>query len=193
MDARRDFALAGPPGAMRRARPGPLRGQAGMTIVEVLVAALVVGITITGVSLMYGRGTSWMAAIGDDRVALHLAQERIESVRAAGWIADLERRAYPEVETEVRPAWIAPTRPDKAEARAFRRQTCVQYVAASPASPAELGAPPYDPACPAGTPSDTQRITVEVVPVGGDGAPGSPDAPQSSPVTLQGWITRSGL
>jgi type II secretory pathway pseudopilin PulG len=162
-----------------------------MSLVEVLVAALVIGITIVGVALMYGRGTSWMAAMGDDRVALGLAQEQIESVRAAGWGAVAAAPGVKQ-EEEVRPAPIDPHRTDKASARAYRRVTCIQHVDDS--SPAGLGSPPYDPACtPGDTASGTRRITVVVTPVGGDGSAGAPPTPESSPVTLQGWITRAGL
>jgi hypothetical protein len=172
---------------MRRAPPRAVAGESGFSIVEVLVTALVVGITITGVAMMYGRGTSWMSAMGDDRVALGLAQERIESLRGLGWDSVAVGTTY---EEEVRPAPIATTRADKARARAYRRITCVQNVATStPSSAADLASPAYDQTCASGPDSETRRITVIVVPVGGDGTEGSPVSPESSAVTLQGWIT----
>jgi prepilin-type N-terminal cleavage/methylation domain-containing protein len=176
-------------------RPSPARvlAQSGFSMLEVLIAALVIGITISGVATMYGHGTSWMAAMGDDRVALSLAQERIETIRAAGWTSEM---AAPGItpEEEVRPARIATTRADKGNARAYRRVTCVQNVAPSSTPDAgDLALPAYDPTCPPGADSETRRITVVVVPVGGDGAEGSPATPEPSAITLQGWITKSGL
>src|SRR5512134_276378 len=104
--------------------------QAGFTIVEVLVAALVAGVAIVGIALMFGSGSAWVSLLGEDRVALGLAEQRIEVIRDGGW--------------RVTPAeWAEANEPAGTPAsvavggRSFRRTTCVQYV--DPATPAGLG------------------------------------------------------
>src|SRR5258705_9974187 len=62
-----------------------LRGTAGLGIVEVLAVTVIVGIAVIGVALMFGKGSAWVSAIGADRVAAGLAQQRIEQIRACGW------------------------------------------------------------------------------------------------------------
>lgn len=57
----------------------------GMTLIEVLVATLVVGIAILGVAMMFSTGQSLVVVHGDERVAIFLAQQRIEQIRASGF------------------------------------------------------------------------------------------------------------
>src|SRR5215470_14084435 len=61
--------------------------SAGFSILEVLAVTFIVGITAIGVALMFGKGSAWVAGVGEDRVAAGLAQEWIEKVRARGWSA----------------------------------------------------------------------------------------------------------
>ena len=59
--------------------------QRGLSLVEVLVASVVVGIAGVGVAMMFGTGQAYINAEGDNRVMLFLAQQRIEQVRALGY------------------------------------------------------------------------------------------------------------
>lgn len=56
-----------------------------MSIVEVLVSAMIVGIAAIGVAVMFGTGQAYINSEGDTRVALFLAQQRIEQIRASGY------------------------------------------------------------------------------------------------------------
>ena len=156
-----------------------LLADSGISIVEVLAASLVLGIAVVGIATMFGRGSAFVAGSGDDRVAAALAQEQIERLRAAPWDSVVQGWNPEEI---VRPAGVVDAR-----VRAFRRQTCIQYVDAS--TPEGLNTPPYDPTCTDGSPSSTRRITVIVSPIANDGSAN----PESNGVSLQGWITQSGL
>src|SRR5262245_55442504 len=69
-------------GRALRAAAGIARDTRGVTLVEALIAAVVVGIAAVGVALMLGNGQAFISAEGDNRVAVFLAQQRIEQVRA---------------------------------------------------------------------------------------------------------------
>jgi hypothetical protein len=56
-----------------------------VSILEVLIAGVVLGIAAIGIALMFSWGQTFVIAQGDDRVALYLAQQRIESLRASGF------------------------------------------------------------------------------------------------------------
>lgn len=169
-----------PAGVLRR--PRPILNDAGFSIVEVLAVTVVVGIAVIGVALMFGKGSAWVAATGDDRVAAGLAQERIEQIRAGGWALATPGLV---IEESVRPAGVVDAR-----ARAFRRVTCIQHV--DPSTGTGLTMPVYDAACTDGPPTSTRRITTIVTPMGGDGSAGSPPLPEASAVTIQAWITDTG-
>ena len=62
-----------------------LADQRGLGLVEVLVASIVVGIAGVGVAVMFSAGQAFINAEGDNRVALFLAQQRIEQLRALGY------------------------------------------------------------------------------------------------------------
>jgi Tfp pilus assembly protein PilV len=150
-----------------------VRGDSGLSIIEVLASTLVVGIAVIGVALMFGRGAAWVSATGDDRVAASLAQQRIEQIRASGWGV---ATAAGTIGTPITDPAIS-----AGNHRSFTRTVCVQYV--DPASPAGLTSPAYAPgACPAGPATTTIRITVAV----------TSDQPEASPVTLQAWMTSAG-
>lgn len=57
-------------------------GEAGVALLEVLITAVVVGIAAVGIALMFSFGSTWVVAKGDDRVALSLAQQKIEQLKA---------------------------------------------------------------------------------------------------------------
>lgn len=62
-----------------------LRDRRGVSIIEVLIAALLLGIATAGVTLMFGTGQAFIVGEGDNRVALALARQAVEQVRASGF------------------------------------------------------------------------------------------------------------
>ena len=62
------------------------RDRAGVTLIEILVASVVIGIGAIGLALMLGTGQAVLTAEGDNRGALYLAQQRIEQLRAQGFL-----------------------------------------------------------------------------------------------------------
>ena len=62
-------------------------GEAGLALLEVLIAAVVVGISAIGVALLLNSGHTFIVAQGDNRLALYLAEQGIESQMAAGFPA----------------------------------------------------------------------------------------------------------
>jgi type II secretory pathway pseudopilin PulG len=61
------------------------RDSRGISIIEVLIAALLLGIASAGVTLMFGSGQAFIVGEGDNRVALALARQAVEQVRASGF------------------------------------------------------------------------------------------------------------
>ena len=168
-----------------------LRGTAGLGLVEVLAVTVIVGIAVIGVALMFGKGSAWVSATGADRVAAGLAQQRIEQIRACGWNVATADPSDP----------TAPSCPGLPEAlplltglgvllpdpdiragnnQTFTRRVCIQYV--DPTTPKGLDERPFAlPACPPGDPTSMIRVTVVV----------SSSQPETSPVTLQAWMTQA--
>jgi Tfp pilus assembly protein PilV len=185
--------------AARRARsliPSHLAGQAGISLVEILVAGLVVGIALIGVTLMYGTGSTWVAAMGDDRVGAGLAQQRIEQIRADATSQGWDSAAVsPGISSErVDPVGCDDLTPQCQQTPKYRRLTCIQYVDPSTANGIN---PAYTPDCPAAAggspnPSSMRRITVTVTPVFVDNARVERPVVRAYTVMLQGWITQSG-
>jgi hypothetical protein len=58
--------------------------QCGVALLEVLTASVIVMIAMIGLALMFSMGSSYVAAEGGERVALFLAQQRLEELRAIG-------------------------------------------------------------------------------------------------------------
>ncbi len=56
-----------------------------MALLEVLIAGVILAIAVVGIALMFSEGQSFVVAEGDDRVAIALAQEKLEAVRALGF------------------------------------------------------------------------------------------------------------
>jgi hypothetical protein len=164
--------------------------------VEVLAVTVIVGIAVIGVALMFGKGSAWVSATGADRVAAGLAQQRIEQVRASGWDV---ATADPPPGTPDPPApncAVLPGDPPLVTAlgvllmdpciragnnHTFTRSVCIQYV--DPATPQGFAEPAFTPpACPPGIPTSMVRITVVV----------DSSQPETGPVTLQAWLSRTG-
>ncbi len=64
---------------------GLSRDASGITLIEVLIASAVVGIAAIGLALMFAHGQAFIAGEGDNRVAVYLAQQKIELSRAQGF------------------------------------------------------------------------------------------------------------
>jgi type II secretory pathway pseudopilin PulG len=173
-----------------------LRGTAGLGLVEVLAVTVIVGIAVIGVALMFGKGSAWVSATGADRVAAGLAQQRIEQIRASGWGA---ATADPPPGTPNPPAAQCPVLPGEpslvtalgvllvdpciqaGNRHTFTRTICIQYV--DPKTPKGLEERPFAfPECPPGDPTLMVRMTVVV----------SSSQPETSPVTLQAWMSQAG-
>ena len=74
---------------LRRRSGGPfgcwgLGGQRGIALLEVLVSSVILTIAILGLALMFSFGASYVAAEGGERIAVFLAQQRMEELRAIG-------------------------------------------------------------------------------------------------------------
>ena len=170
-----------------------LRGTAGLGIVEVLAVTVIVGIAVIGVALMFGKGSAWVSATGADRVAAGLAQQRIEQIRACGWnvaTADpLDPTApncpgLPGVPPLPTGLGVLLEDPDikAGNNHTFHRRVCIQYV--DPTTPKGLEERPFAlPDCPPGDLTSMIRVTVVV----------ESSQPETSPVTLQAWMSQAGL
>ncbi len=64
---------------------GGSSAQDGATLLEVLIVVALLSVAVVGVALMFSQGHSFIVAEGDDRVALYLAQQKIEKLRAGGF------------------------------------------------------------------------------------------------------------
>ena len=61
------------------------KAEAGIALLEVLVAGAVLSISIIGLALLFSLGQTFMFAEGDERVALYLGEQRIEDLRTQGY------------------------------------------------------------------------------------------------------------
>ena len=62
-----------------------LQDQRGVSILEVLIAALLLGMASAGVAVMFGTGQAFIVGEGDNRIAAALARQAVEQVRASGF------------------------------------------------------------------------------------------------------------
>ncbi len=124
-----------------------LRDQRGVFIVEVLVAGVVFAIAVIGLVLMFGWGQTFVVAQGNDRVALYLAQQQIESLRASGYAAAEALNSN----CGGNPGLDETLTAGRGNSQSFTRQTDVEYV-----NNADLTTPQCG--------TNTIRITVTVTP-----------------------------
>ncbi len=124
-----------------------LRNQRGVFIVEVLVAGVVFAVAIMGLVHMFGWGQTFLVAQGDDRVALNLAQQQIESLRASGYAAAEVLNSNCGGTPAVNETLTA----GMGNLQSFTRQTDVEYVNNADLSTPQCG-------------TNTIRITVTVTP-----------------------------
>src|SRR2546426_3889776 len=73
-----------------------LGDERGIALLEVLTAGVVLSIAMIGLALMFSLGASFVTAEGGERIALYLAQQRMEELRAIGLA-----RATAETEREI--------------------------------------------------------------------------------------------
>lgn len=88
--------------AVRAARSGDLRSrlrvtdERGIALLEVVTAGLILSVAAIGLALMFSLGMSFITAEGGERVAIFLAQQRMEELRAIGLA-----RAFAEAERDI--------------------------------------------------------------------------------------------
>ena len=59
-------------------------GQGGWAIMEVLIAGVVLSVAALGLALMFSFGQAWVKSEGGERVALYLAQQKLDQMRSMG-------------------------------------------------------------------------------------------------------------
>ncbi len=60
------------------------RDERGLSVVEILIATVLVAIVAVGVAVMFSTGQAFINNEGDNRAALYLAQQRLEQLRVQG-------------------------------------------------------------------------------------------------------------
>ncbi|HYB40713.1 MAG TPA: hypothetical protein VEL75_03025 [Candidatus Methylomirabilis sp.] len=150
--------------------------EVGIALLEVLVASIVVGFTAVAVALLFSLGNTWVMAGGDNRVAIGLAQQKVEQLRAMtfgciplggpGPKAAVPPCTVTQNYNEGGSTWVTATGASAPAPsnRGFTRITCVQYV-----SDTNFNSPPYTGSttgtpCLPGNPTSTKRIVVIVQP-----------------------------
>lgn len=149
--------------------------ERGLALVEVLVAALILGIATVGLAQLFSSAQIQVVAQGDDRVALYLAQAQIETLRAA--LSVSAGMQAPDPETLVGGA---------AGTQTFTRRTCVRFVddtdpESPPSSPPNCNGCPYPSANCTGV---TKRVWVMVTPK---------MAAAASPVTIEALLVQQKI
>lgn len=131
-------------GPSARALRTTLQDQRGVSILEVLIAALLLGMASAGVAVMFGTGQAYIVGEGDNRIAAALARQAVEQVRASGFgpTAGADPREEPAF-TAVPYAGIHP---------GYERSIAITSVCAAN----------YLPACSPPTPIEAKLITVTV-------------------------------
>ena len=159
------------PQASRRST-GP---ASGFAILEVVIAAIVLSITAVGMALMFSTGQAYVLGEGDTRVAIFLAQQQIEQVRAAGW------NSAPITDPNASGGPIGTATTVTLGGRTYSRTTAVVCVDETnlnyndPVSPTRLGI--GGTACPNPPVAKVIEVTVTV-----------PSDPKSNAVTLRGVL-----
>jgi len=142
------------------------RDCAGAMMLEVLICSAVVGFGALGVALMLGTGQALISGEGDNRVAVYLAQQRIEWSRAQGFASALNA---PGTTAETLNEALAPPA-GPSDPVHWTRSTVIDCVdAGNYASPADCTL----------TPAPPKRVAVTV-----QSAPGNQANPRARAVTL---------
>jgi hypothetical protein len=141
-------------------------------LLEVLIASIVVGITVLGVSLMLVRASAFTVSEGTNQGELYLAEQKLEKLRAPG----IQREAFlkapvlgsgdaganAECSSGGEPCYSETPKGGavtNGQPQSFTRLTCVDYVSDS--------GPPYPEVCTPnpGSPTLTKRVQVKVQPL----------------------------
>jgi hypothetical protein len=61
------------------------QNEQGMMLLEVMIGGAFLAIAIVGIAVMFSEGQTYVVAEGDDRVAVALAQQKIEAVKSLGF------------------------------------------------------------------------------------------------------------
>ncbi|HEV8437144.1 MAG TPA: hypothetical protein VGT40_03525 [Methylomirabilota bacterium] len=141
-----------------------LADSRGIALLEVLVSGVVMAVAVIGLALMFGLGQSLAVAQGDERLALYLAEQKLEQLRALGFAAVAVGS-----QTETLTG-------GQSNVQTFLRTTCIVYV-----DDTTLGEP-ADTACVAGVATATKRIRVTVTPAIEQAGPVTLEAVLSSPL-----------
>src|SRR5262245_51634741 len=166
----------------KRSKRGSLTGaresERGFAILEVLIAAVVLGIALVGLALMYANGHGLVVGQGDERVALQLAQQKIEQQINAFRFTSLNPEDINQVcfqpgctlgsqnETGLSAGYGA----SSSGTTTFSRFTCIQWVNKDTLQDTADGDPANDCPCTGGNNggvgplSLTKRICVKVTP-----------------------------
>jgi len=129
-----------------RALRNILQDQRGVSILEVLVAALLLGIASAGVAVMFGTGQAFIVGEGDNRIAAALARQAVEQVRASGFGSTDPTFIDPRVQLTFTAAPYAGVHPG------YERTITIEPVCASN----------FLPACSPPNPTEAKLITVTV-------------------------------
>ena len=153
-------------------------GQRGFALLEVLIAGIVVGITILGVSLMLVRAPAFTVSEGTNQVELYLAEQKLERLRAVGLLGvDVGGPPTDPCSSDVDTCYYETLQGGavtNGQPQSFKRLTCVDYVRDLPypavctpnACDASVQTPDPDGTTPAGTTGcRTKRVQVKVQPL----------------------------
>jgi type II secretory pathway pseudopilin PulG len=158
-------------------RPTWRPGQSGLALLEVLIASIVVGITVLGVSLMLVRATAFTSSQGTNQAELYYAEQKLERLRVLGFtgvrvLGPTDTGASDGCSTDIEPCYSETIQGgvvSNAQPQSFTRTTCVDFVSDDgPPYPANCpSTPPSQPACwsDASHVTCTKRIRVTVQPL----------------------------
>ena len=126
--------------------------QRGFALLEVVIASLIIGITVLGVSLMLVRGSAFVSSESTSQGELYLAEQKLERLRVLGFtgasvLGPSDAGATAGCATDTEPCYNETLQGGvvaNSKLQSFTRLTCVDYVTDS--------GPPYPAACPS-TPS----------------------------------------
>jgi prepilin-type N-terminal cleavage/methylation domain-containing protein len=170
-----------------------LIGQHGFSLLEVLIAALVLVVAITGLTLLLSHSQAVVVGQGDTRGAIYLAEQKIERLRGIGYggaaVANQDNSGCGIAAQNNEPCYSETGLTGGAgDTQTFRRYTCVRWVRDdNPELPADPLEPPNGasgwqcPSCAPGDPTtdpgtcgpfgtsscctrNTKRIKVAVIP-----------------------------